>query len=91
MPLAPKQLRYSFYKSLALAILALIAIGQANSLAFANDTRDRDRNATTSGGASDWRRWSSGYCLPANGAQILGGFAAPNEWLDSATDEICRP
>ena len=29
-------------------------------------------------------------CNPANGAQIMGGFAGPEDWLDSVTGELCR-
>jgi hypothetical protein len=28
-------------------------------------------------------------CLPANGAQIMGGFAGPDDRLDPVTGEIC--
>ncbi|WP_294534544.1 hypothetical protein [uncultured Rhodoblastus sp.] len=28
-------------------------------------------------------------CVPANGAQIMGGFAGPDDRLDSVTGEIC--
>jgi len=31
------------------------------------------------------------YCLPANGAQVLGGYAAPTDLLDPVTGEICNP
>lgn len=30
-------------------------------------------------------------CVPADGAQILAGFAAPNEWIDRQSGEICDP
>lgn len=29
-------------------------------------------------------------CIPANGAQIMGGFAGPGDSLDSVTGEVCR-
>lgn len=29
-------------------------------------------------------------CVPANGAQIIGGFARPGDSLDSVTGEVCR-
>lgn len=28
-------------------------------------------------------------CAPANGAQILGGFAGPNDFVDINTGDIC--
>jgi hypothetical protein len=30
-------------------------------------------------------------CIPANGAQVLGGHAAPTDWLDPVTGDICTP
>jgi hypothetical protein len=29
-------------------------------------------------------------CIPANGAQIIGGFAGPGDSLDGVTGEVCR-
>jgi hypothetical protein len=29
-------------------------------------------------------------CVPATGAQVLGGFAGPYDWLDPMTGEICN-
>jgi hypothetical protein len=29
-------------------------------------------------------------CIRANGAQILGNFAGPDDWLDLATGELCH-
>ncbi len=29
-------------------------------------------------------------CIRANGAQIMGNFAGPDDWLDSVTGELCR-
>jgi hypothetical protein len=31
----------------------------------------------------------AGRCIPANGAQIMGGFAGSGDRLDSVTGEIC--
>lgn len=30
-----------------------------------------------------------GRCIPANGAQIMGGFAGADDRIDSVTGEIC--
>jgi hypothetical protein len=29
------------------------------------------------------------YCVPANGAQILGGFAGPSDMIDPVTGDVC--
>lgn len=31
------------------------------------------------------------FCVPANGAQVLGGYAAPTDLLDPLTGAICNP
>jgi hypothetical protein len=31
-----------------------------------------------------------GGCVPANGAQVLGGYAAPGDLLDPVTGAICN-
>jgi len=36
-------------------------------------------------------RMVAGGCVPANGAQVLGGYAAPGDLLDPVTGAICNP
>ncbi|MCW2318065.1 hypothetical protein SAMN06265338_101128 [Rhodoblastus acidophilus] len=68
-------------------VLALVAgSGAQAGSAHANHMRSSDRAMQASGEyAAPW----PGACIPANGAQILGGFASPDDLLDVNTGAIC--
>jgi len=77
-------------KCAACAISVMILTAQ--SAAFANTYNHQDRAEIRSPreAATAMQRPNQLQCLPASGAQILGGFASPHDWLDPATGEICN-
>ncbi len=73
----------------ALAILTTIALGATGVSAVADPMHYRRHSVN----ADEFLAHSSGalkYCVPVNGAQILGGFAGPDDRLDPATGDICN-
>ena len=73
----------------ACAMLSLSSISQAASFYYSDkaphETMGAPREARYDMPYGAFRR-----CLPATGAQILGGFASPHDWLDPDTGEICN-
>lgn len=75
---------------IAYAVLMTLALGSTTAWAFSNAMRYDHGNAGRHALRADMAYGNPRVCRPANGAQILGGFASPNDWLDPATDEICN-
>ena len=71
----------------ALTMSAFVALASSGVSAMAksdhNAAKARDYQAAYSTHVED-------RCLPANGAQIMGGFAGSDDRIDSVTGEICR-
>ena len=70
-------------KSKALAVLAILAMSATPSFAYTDGPM---------GGPRAFRGEMIGpnpYCAPANGAEVLGGFAAPRQWVDTRTGFAC--
>ena len=63
------------------AVAALVLLGTGASLAEIRDELERAYRA----------EFYARPCIPANGAQVLGGYAAPTDLLDPITGDICRP
>jgi hypothetical protein len=70
-------------------MLLLISTGHATSLANGYHTRSDGASVATIRLDSQKPIVAFRRCLPATGAQVLGGFASPHDWLDPDTDEIC--
>lgn len=82
--------RNTTVKRISIALFMTIAVGATTALAdTAADRHDR-RITERHGLVTDMAYVNRGVCRPATGIQILGGFASPNDWLDSATDEVCH-
>lgn len=73
-------------KNAALGIAAFALLGAQVAAAQTSKTKVQDRamqaHVETASPASR-------TCLPANGAQILGGFAGADDYLDVNTGEVC--
>jgi hypothetical protein len=68
--------------ALALSFSGAPVLAQSGKAATQSvSPRDYRADSTTRG----WDR-----CVRANGAQIMGGFAGPDDWLDPVTGEVCR-
>jgi hypothetical protein len=72
----------------AAALLLTLALGSTQSWAF-------DRAHGYDGSGADPSAYQGFYgraprfCVPANGAQIWGGFAAPGDLIDPVSGETC--
>jgi hypothetical protein len=73
----------------AYALLVTLAMGSAPSLAYTDGASSYDGISTPRHYRSEMGR-APRYCAPANGAQILGGFAGPSDLVDSVTGDICN-
>jgi hypothetical protein len=70
------------------ALAALVALAAGASLAAPYRHRD-DPDRFQAQAPNTFA--PAGYCIPANGAQVLGGYAAPGDLLDPVTGAICNP
>jgi hypothetical protein len=78
----------AFVRNAVLSVLTTFALSATALPAAAHPARDPSHHVR----ASEFRAQSNvgaNYCVPANGAQILGGFAGPNDRLDPTTGEVC--
>lgn len=87
--IAPNRRRRSGPAFMALAACVLLGASGLSAMAqpdkearHAVEARDFSADVATS-------RFTE-RCIPANGAQIMGGFARSGESLDSVTGEVCR-
>jgi hypothetical protein len=75
-----KTRRFGF-ASLALASILLATSGLSAMAQSGKSARHAPQ-------AREFRAYTS-TCVPANGAQIMGGFAGADDRIDSVTGEIC--
>lgn len=76
-------------RSVTRAMLILFSMSQATTFSYA-DKAHRDGSRVPREVRYEMAYGAFRHCLPATGAQVLGGFASPHDWLDPATDEICN-
>lgn len=72
--------------SVAFAAAALVALAGAPAQAQNGSARASHAQKIPSGASRD----PAQRCVPANGAQIMGGFAGADDRFDTVTGEICR-
>lgn len=77
-------------KSIAYAMFITVALGATNTWAYMDDAGLRGRQNTHGERRADGTANVVRRCVPATGAQVLGGFAGPYDWLDPMTGEICN-
>lgn len=76
-------------KSIAYAMFITVALGATHTWAYMDDAGLRSRQNAPRGFRADVAPNVVRHCVPATGAQVLGGFAGPYDWLDPMTGEIC--
>jgi len=69
----------------ALTATAIVALASSGVSAFAKD-RDHAKSREYRAG---YEAHAADRCVPPNGAQIMGGFAGPDDRIDSVTGQIC--
>ncbi len=72
-------------KRTACAILLTLAFGSTAAWAQTESVRYQEMQALAEAGPY----WDESLCIPANGAQILGGFAGPEDRLHAVTGHVC--
>ncbi|MCW2318557.1 hypothetical protein M2322_004126 [Rhodoblastus acidophilus] len=70
----------------ALTATAIIALASSGVSAFAKSDRD---NAKSREYRAGYEAHAADRCVSPNGAQIMGGFAGPDDLIDSVTGQIC--
>jgi len=77
-------------KSIAYAMFITVALGATHTWAYMDDADLRGRQNAPRAFRADVPPNFVRHCVPATGAQVLGGFAGPYDWLDPMTGEICN-
>lgn len=78
-------------KNLVARALMLTLIGAASISGAAAREHKRVDPMAMRASAENFAQAPRRNCAPANGAQIIGGFAGAGDWLDADTGEICTP
>lgn len=76
-------------KATFLALTAAVALSASGLSAMAQSGKSAHHQTLSREFRAEAVTRDAGRCLPANGAQIWGGFAGADDRLDSVTGEIC--